>query len=111
MHPEKSQSNRAPEWFPLAVASLQPAVTTPELVRLLDSRAPYETVKSWRQGKRGAPQWAVDRLAAIVEAQARDKLAIAAQARPGVGSSGKWGTAALHNWRRQRALERERGAD
>lgn len=110
-HPSESHFNREPEWFPIAVASLQPAVTTPELVRLLGSRAPYETVKGWRRGLRGAPQWACDRLATILKAQARAKLELAAQARPGIGSSGKWGTLALHNYRRQRALEKEKASD
>lgn len=106
--PEKTRFKSDTPWFPIGASVLDPRLNTVELTRAIGEPATYQAVKQWRLGLRGAPQWAVDKLAAIVREQALAKLAIANNARPGARDGTKAGTIALHKYRLQCALEKER---
>lgn len=79
-----------------------------ELLDLFGRRASYEQIRNWRRGLCAAPQWAVDILAAELVRQGERAIQCAAERQHGPGKGGEAGTIALHNYRRQRALEKER---
>lgn len=108
MHPEKLVSKLARERLSAALHRIAPGESSGKLVRLFAGRATPAQIRSWRLARRGAPQWAIDCLANALRERAQVDLDTAAQLLPGLGQSHTIGRDALHNYRRKRALEREK---
>lgn len=110
-HPANLDLNSPRGQIADAIHRLAPLATSVELVALFNGRATPGAIRSWRLGRNGAPQWAVDCVARALAAKAAADLERAQQLSAGPGLTGKAGAIALHNWRRQRALERERAGN
>lgn len=79
-----------------------------EIAHQLGNGVSWSMVRGWRRGLAKPPQWVVDKLGAILRAQAAELAEIACSGRAGPGKGGEAGTLALHRYRLQRALEREK---
>jgi hypothetical protein len=80
--------------FAELVNALHPGAGGRTIVKLLDGKAKRTTTLDWRGGRRGAPQWALDLLAAKLRAQGIERLALADRAsrappRPGKQAGAK----------------------
>ena len=64
----------------LNLAQLREFQTRAEILALFDDRVTWDTIRHWRTGKHGAPQWAIDRL--------RERAATTNDLRPGPGRGG-----------------------
>ena len=58
------------------IRSLVPSGRYCDMVALFDGRAPIETIRKWRQGRRAPPQWAIEILRARINALQADANAI-----------------------------------
>src|SRR5216684_3006504 len=65
--------------FARAVEALQPGAGGRSIAKLLDGRVTRHCALNWKAGRRRAPKWALDLLAAKIRAQAATPLAIAAE--------------------------------
>lgn len=107
-HPTNLDLNSPRGQIADALARLAPLATSIELIALFNGRATSGQIRSWRLGRNGAPQWAVDCVAQALADKATADLDRARTLSAGPANSGECGTIALHNYRRQRALEREK---
>lgn len=64
--------------FERAIRSLVPLGTRAEILALFDNRAHWKTIDHWLAGRRGPPQWAIDRL--------RERTATVDDLQPGPGT-------------------------
>ena len=78
--PGPISSNNHPTAIDRAVRALIPRGTRAEILALFDDRVTWDTIRHWRTGKHGAPQWAIDRL--------RERAATTNDLRPGPGRGG-----------------------
>ncbi len=109
-HPANLDLSTARGQIADALARLAPLASSTELVALFGGRATDAQIRGWRLGRNAAPQWAVDCVALALADKAAADLERAQGLSAGPGNGGKAGTITLHNYRRQRALEKERGA-
>jgi hypothetical protein len=73
---------------------------------LFADRASWDTIRHWRRGNAGPPQWAVDivQTAALAKASLAQQAALAVSAGRGKGHGA--GAKALRAWRAKRAKEK-----
>ena len=65
--------------FARAVEALQPGASGRSIAKLLDGRVTRHCALNWKAGRRQAPKWALDILAAKIRARTMMPLAIAAE--------------------------------
>lgn len=82
-----------------AIQTIMPGASWRTAPAALDYRASRHTIRDWCRGKRGTPQWALDLMAAKLEARAAKPLALGATlrtAKPSVGMG--WNKNGLKAW-------------
>ena len=81
MVPAPIPADKRPTAFDRAIRALIPRGTRTEILALFDDRVTWDAIRHWRTGKRGPPQWAIDRL------RERAATVAALQAGPGTGGA------------------------
>ncbi len=109
-HPQNLAEHSCHTWFSSAIAEALPGATMNAVAHQLGQGVTWNQVRGWRRGLAKPPQWVIDKLGAILGAQAARKVAIAQSGTAGPGKGGDAGKVALARYRVQRALEREKGA-
>ena len=106
-HPDLLEKLVDPPSIEDAIRLLLPRPTIAGLVELFDSRVTYDAIKSWRQERRNTPQWAIDLLAAKIQARA-DYLAHGARRIAAIiPGPGRIAAAAnIRAWNERRAKEK-----
>ena len=89
-YPDSFPKSPAHQEIDAAIRLLVPPRNRPALVALFDGRAHWQTSRSWRSGRRGAPQWALDMLvqrlqpyAAMIANSSRAPLTVSNAAKVG----------------------------
>ncbi len=71
------EKTRIPTKFDAAIRALFPSGRRQEIIDALDNRATWSAICHWRKGRRGPPQWVIDRL--------RKRVAVLDELTPGPG--------------------------
>jgi len=89
--------------FARAIETLQPGAGGRSIAKLLDGRVSRHCALNWKAGRRQAPKWALDILAAKIRAHTTNPLAIAAELEATPERLGlKAGAINLARWRAHR---------
>jgi hypothetical protein len=76
------------------------------VLALFHGRASWDRIRHWRDGTRGAPQWAVELVRAAALSRLARARADALAVTPGIGMGHGIGARALAQWRAKRAKEK-----